>query len=112
MRKARSIMIVCSPGCSGSWLRSLQCLVRLWRRLKEIDRVAIGIAKQHGAIAPRHVLGLLQPVGHDAVDTFPLAVDIVDFELKDRRLIGTGDPFSPMHEFGGLPADDGENSAL
>ena len=57
-------------------------------------------------------LGCCSQSSYEGVDTFTLNVDITDLELEDRRPIGVSDPFSPMHEFGGLAADDGENGAL
>jgi len=52
--------------------------------LEKIDRIAVRVPEQHRAIAPRHVLGLLQPVSHECFNSYSLSIDIADFELKDR----------------------------
>ena len=81
-------------------------------RLEEVNRVAVRITEQHGAVAPGHVLGLLQPVAYEAINTLAFSVHVVDGELKDCRPVGGCRPLSTMHELGGLSANDCENGTL
>src|SRR3569832_469666 len=81
-------------------------------RREKVDGIAIRIAKQHRAIAPGHVTGLLQPVGHEILQARAFDIDVIDRELEDCRSVGGGRPRATMHMFGRLAADQGQNCAF
>src|SRR5437660_11026478 len=55
---------------------------------KEIDKVAVGIAKKHCAVAPRHICRREDPLADAALQARVVCVDVLHFEIKDKRTIG------------------------
>src|SRR5215472_15251566 len=65
-------------------------------RREHVDQVAVRIAKQHGAVAPRHLCRRLHPVVDVFLQPLVFGVDVLDFEIEDRGAVGRrlGDAFS------------------
>jgi len=70
-------------------------VLRSGRRLKEVDGVTVRVAEEHRPIAPRHVLGLLYPIGHEAFNALLLgrrlrdvAITIILYFMLAGTLLG------------------------
>src|SRR3984957_5385347 len=78
----------------------------------EVEEVAVGVAEQHGAVAPGLAGRLLNPVGDGAPQARTLRVDVADLEFQDRRAVGRRGRRSGVVRFPPPRADEGQDAPL
>ena len=59
----------------------------LGHRREEVNQVAVGIAKQHSTVPPRHRGWFLYPLIDKRLQALVFGIDIVDAELDDDSVI-------------------------